>query len=374
MAELAVNPTRDTFLAEFSPTTPPGSLIYLQCQAPRQDTMPAVRARALLSFDLSALPANAVVSAAALYLRRYMESGSSSQSYTPYALSRHDWVEGDATWNAFKSGSAWSSAGGDYGEPSCDPVAAPPVDTYFNVLDIVIAAQAAGTTVDVLIRDTTELGGESASRYVLWYSRNWGTENQRPLLTIEYTAAPIVATAAASDITHAAARLNASVTSDGGETCEGRFRYRAVGAETWTETAWGGTLETTDPFYADVADLAAFTLYEFQAQGRNSIGGTGDWTASESFTTYPDQHPYHGQPYRVEVHTQAGALVAIPRAVFSGPLTRSLNMPDGLSFQIAADDPACKYMTPRYELWVRDLSTGEIVSRCKPIITEASNQ
>ena len=88
----------------------------------------------------------------------------------------------------------------------------------------------------------------------------------------------------------------------------------------------------------------------------------------------PPVVPYVGLPYRVEVRDVDGHLIAIPRAVFSGQLTRSLNMPDGLSFQIAADDPACKYMTPRYELWVRDLSTGEIVSVCKTVMTEASNR
>jgi len=74
------------------------------------------------------------------------------------------------------------------------------------------------------------------------------------------------------------------------------------------------------------------------------------------------------------VHDSDGHLIAIPRAVFAGKLTRGLNAPDALSFQIAADDPACQYMKPKYELWVRDMETGDIVSVVTPEMTEASNK
>jgi len=86
----------------------------------------------------------------------------------------------------------------------------------------------------------------------------------------------------------------------------------------------------------------------------------------------PAQTPYIGEPYRVEVHNSSGQLVAIPRAVMSGTWTKRLNAADQLSFTIPANDPACAYMTPLYELWVRDLATGDVVSICKPVLDEAS--
>jgi hypothetical protein len=115
------------------------------------------------------------------------------------------------------------------------------------------------------------------------------------------------------------------------------------------------------------------TTYAYFASRESVITGYRPRLAID-YLIPPPVTPYISAPYRVEVHDSEGKLIAIPRVHIDGNYTKGINMPDALSFSIPANDPACKYMTPRYELWVRDLSTGEIVSVCKTVMTEASNQ
>ena len=223
------------------------------------------------------VPAGAEIRSATMTLR--VMSRSKAAIYTVSRLLRADWMEYEATWDIYESGSPWTTAGcGSDGDDydSTDAVGVTIEDTgdhSWNVTNLVKAAQAAGANPAFRIHGSVE----DVTTYAYFASRESVITGYRPRLAIDYLIPPPVV-------------------------------------------------------------------------------------------------PYVGLPYRVEVRDVDGHLIAIPRAVFSGQLTRSLNMPDGLSFQIAADDPACKYMTPRYELWVRDLSTGEIVSVCKAVMTEASDQ
>ena len=245
-----------------------------------------------------------------------------------------------------------------------DPVA---VDVYYDDAwhNIYEGAAIAGEWVECPIGSTQDVTGGRFNFPTGGYLAEFEFNQVPPDI-------PTVSADPPSQLSQTSARINGTITDDGSASCEARFRWREIGGE-WTETEWQNTLSTDDPFYEDLSGLTPSTDYEYQAQARNSEGSTG-WTDSVTFRTHPEPTPYVSAPCRVEVRDVDGHLIAIPRAVFSGQLTRSLNMPDGLSFQIAADDPACKYMTPRYELWVRDLSTGEIVSVCKTVMTEASNR
>jgi gliding motility-associated-like protein len=85
--------------------------------------------RPLMKFDLSAIATNSTINSATLKLYTTSSASFLNNSFTPiqatvFALSK-DWVENEATWNNFKTGSAWSSLGAgsdDYISISSNPL------------------------------------------------------------------------------------------------------------------------------------------------------------------------------------------------------------------------------------------------------------
>ena len=109
-------------------------------------------------------------------------------------------------------------------------------------------------------------------------------EEELPMWVYEYL--PVAFPMAAINITDTTARIRAVLRHDCNETCEGRFRWREVGAAIWTETAWGGALVFDDVFHEDLIGLTPATLHEFQCRARHDHG-TGPWSDSRQFTTLP---------------------------------------------------------------------------------------
>jgi hypothetical protein len=93
---------------------------------------------------------------------------------------------------------------------------------------------------------------------------------------------PAISVSAASDITCNSARLRASVSADGGQACEYRFRYGQ--ADTYTVTAWTGPVRTGQLPSEIVSGLSAATTYNFSAQIKNCAGESA-WAGERSFTT-----------------------------------------------------------------------------------------
>lgn len=97
--------TIDTYLREASPTSNSGTATSFTVSPTT-----ASRTRSILKFDFSAVvPAGAVITLATLNL--YCQSVLASRTITVYRLLRTDWVEAQATWNIFKTGSNWGTAG-----------------------------------------------------------------------------------------------------------------------------------------------------------------------------------------------------------------------------------------------------------------------
>ncbi|MDP2729132.1 MAG: hypothetical protein Q8O55_01460 [Dehalococcoidales bacterium] len=82
----------------------------------------------------------------------------------------------------------------------------------------------------------------------------------------------------------AQARLNATITDDGGLSCEGRFQYGLTPAMGLFTPWQGGTLVTGDSFSHVLTGLLGGTIYFFQAEVRNAVG-TGTSGAILSFMT-----------------------------------------------------------------------------------------
>lgn len=168
--------------------------------------------RALLAFDLGAIPAGATVESVSLSLFLTVASSSTAQTVTLSRLTA-DWGEGsslasgnggggaaaatgDATWlDSFYSAStptAWTSPGGDF-------AATPSASTSVTVSSAFYTWSSAGLVADVQawVNGTASndgwvlRGNESGSGTAKAFaSGEASTPSQQPLLTITYTAVP----------------------------------------------------------------------------------------------------------------------------------------------------------------------------------------
>ena len=66
--------------------------------------------RTLIKFDLSGLPADAIISSAVLSLWCVTDKSSHARTFRVYRVKR-DWVEDEATWNIYSTGNNWQTSG-----------------------------------------------------------------------------------------------------------------------------------------------------------------------------------------------------------------------------------------------------------------------
>lgn len=101
---------------------------------------------------------------------------------------------------------------------------------------------------------------------------------------------PTLTIADASNITNTTARLNATVTDDGGEACDVRFAYGTTNQTAAnfllydTVTSWGTGYTTGNTPYVTASGLSANTTYYYRAQILNSSGNMTT-VDSATFTT-----------------------------------------------------------------------------------------
>jgi len=98
----------DTYIASDTPTTNFGGDGAFRVGEHNASTNVG---RGLIKFDLSSIPATAVVSSATLSLWQTSESANNSRALRVYRVKRA-WVEGEATWNIYATASNWQTAGG----------------------------------------------------------------------------------------------------------------------------------------------------------------------------------------------------------------------------------------------------------------------
>jgi tartrate-resistant acid phosphatase type 5 len=142
--------------------------------------------RALLKWDVSAIPAGRTVTAASI---TFNVTDVSSQTYQIYQVKRA-WTEGGATWNAYAAGSAWQTAGADgandRGATSLGGVtgsAAGSLSVALNASGIALVQDwINGTTANqgIIILNASNTNGLDLS------SSEAATVSQRPKLTLTY--------------------------------------------------------------------------------------------------------------------------------------------------------------------------------------------
>lgn len=186
---LTIQPSaKDTTIRENLPTSNYGERAYFFVQDRANFTY-----RSILEFDISELPAGATLNSASLelYYYRWDDGDPSGKTVWAYKMTKPTWVELEATWNIYKTGSNWATSGGDYvtSNPSGGSITFPADFGWmaWNVLAIVQDAFDGSIAAEFLMKHETEgLGsGFGVSRF---YSKYETTQTTlRPKLVIDYT-------------------------------------------------------------------------------------------------------------------------------------------------------------------------------------------
>ncbi len=146
--------------------------------------------RGILSFDFSALDDSAVIESA--YLDLYYFSNSigndpAGETVEVNRLTQTGWVEGEATWNDYKSATPWTMAGGDY--TVTDQAAAIMPGGFgfvrWTVTEQVRHAQSNTSEIaHMLVKFSSSAASNAAARFL---SKESGDPSRHPRLIINYT-------------------------------------------------------------------------------------------------------------------------------------------------------------------------------------------
>lgn len=145
----------------------------------------------LVKFDLSSIPSGSTIKTAFLKLRYYYKEGDpEGRTYTAYRVTKN-WVEMQATWNSYETGSPWANAGGDFSTDgaSSSTVPSDPAWMTWEVTSIVKTWIEGGQpNYGFLIRDPNEdQQTEDAGVYFLDNKYGGGA----PILEIDWSTPPV---------------------------------------------------------------------------------------------------------------------------------------------------------------------------------------
>jgi len=144
--------------------------------------------RAVIKFDVSALPSNASVKAA--FITLYVSSGinSGSPSFAFYRLT-NIFVESQVTWNSYYTGNLWTTPGGDYNGTAISGFVSPPAeDTSVmweinkSVVQDWIDDPCGNYGVLLKVQDESAVQNERSFR-----SEDYADAARHPKLTVVYT-------------------------------------------------------------------------------------------------------------------------------------------------------------------------------------------
>ncbi len=158
------------------------------------DDREIVIGRLILEFDISDIPSGATFTQGDLLLYYYGYGGSDPSGKTTWAykLSRTDWVESESTWNIYKTGSNWTTAGGDYVTSSPSGGSANMPASYgwvtWDIQSIVEDAYDNSNDVEVLVKYASENASVANRSQSKIYPKEYTTDtSKRPKLTVTYT-------------------------------------------------------------------------------------------------------------------------------------------------------------------------------------------
>lgn len=142
--------------------------------------------RFLLFINLNdEIPAGATINSATLdlYIKTATSPGYSTRFYR---CTRTDWVEGEVTWNNYKTGNAWTSGGGDV-DLFTSVTDTSPTSTGTWSIDILTLVSDAWSSRSGLLSILVSRVTEGSDQLTEVRSGEWSTAAQRPILTVDYT-------------------------------------------------------------------------------------------------------------------------------------------------------------------------------------------
>ncbi|MFT5408799.1 MAG: putative repeat protein (TIGR01451 family) [Verrucomicrobiales bacterium] len=143
----------------------------------------------IIRFDLSSIPANAIITSASMRLNKAEGDGTVGSVAVHRLLA--SWLENESTWNNRATGSPWTTAGGDY---DLTPAAVTAMGgTGFHTWDLTNLVQdwIDGTENNGLLLKQLNEGVEGSNRFD---TRENGTAANRPRLTVNYSVSAGTAT------------------------------------------------------------------------------------------------------------------------------------------------------------------------------------
>ncbi|MDH3588289.1 MAG: DNRLRE domain-containing protein [Gammaproteobacteria bacterium] len=142
--------------------------------------------RSLLKFNLSTIPAEALIESAELELHFNDADSISSANFSIHEVTG-DWRETEATWNEYQSGENWISPGGDHNPTAIDTtmIGSTPNTKYTWDATDLVAAWVSGTTINngLLLRVSSGGGSVTNARFA---SSDASTAAKHPKLTVNY--------------------------------------------------------------------------------------------------------------------------------------------------------------------------------------------
>ncbi len=234
-------------------------------------------------------------------------------------LLRRDWVELEATWNIYKTGSGWTTAGAgsdgnDYTSVDAAIAVVPASFGWmeWDVTEQVKTAQTGSFDPAFIMRMVQEIVGVGESYSAYWYSRDEVTElNLRPQLFIYFPPViPTVTTQDATDVTDATATGHGNITALGGENSDQRGFDWGVESGVYTHEVVETGDFSTGAFTGPLTGLPYATTIYYRAKSHNSAGwGYG---AEKTFVT---------EPIPPTVTTQAATDITKSTATANGNIT-----------------------------------------------------
>lgn len=283
--------SEDTYIDQYYDTTNYGSaqLMYVG----RQWVSPDRANRGLMEYPINwgtTIPSDAIITTATLYLR-YSGHGSEDpvgRTIRAQRMLRYTWSENQATWQIYRSGYYWETAGcGDNGDDYTTSgqadatVPASYVWMTWNILTQVEWAQDNDENVLIRVIDAT---GEDPNYFCAFRAREAGV--YEPYIRIVYTQPPTVTTGTATSVLNTTATLGGTITDTGGDIVTTRgFKYGLTQTPTWDVHEDGSF--GTGVYSLGISSLTPGTQYWFRAYATNGAGTSyGSWV---SFTTrdYP---------------------------------------------------------------------------------------
>lgn len=267
------------------------------------------------------VPPGAAISLAKLrlYYCSYPVDDPVGRSIYALRLLRRDWVELEATWNIYKTGSGWTTAGAgsdgnDYTSVDAATAVVPASFGWmeWDVTEQVKTAQTGSFDPAFIMRQVQEIVGVGESYSTYWYSRDEVTElNLRPQLVIYFTPViPTVTTQDATDVTDATATGHGNITALGGENSDQRGFDWGVESGLYTHDVVEAGDFGTGAFTGSLTGLPYATTIYYRAKSHNSAGwGYG---AEKTFVT---------EPIPPTVTTQAATDIAKNTATGNGNIT-----------------------------------------------------